>query len=138
MTPFPGCRADGQHVSLQPSSLHCWGKAPWRGCAQPCCSGVGGWGMEWWGGNTTLLAIDRAKRMALGSPFSGAVACRDRQEGSELGCLCPLHSKPQTQPLVAECTRPPGQMRRDKSCWPWQVGQSPEALLTPTKVLSDS
>lgn len=73
-----------------------------------------------------------AKRIVPGSPFSGAVACGDRQEGNESGCLCPRHIRPQTQPGVPECTRPPGQLRLGiKSCWPWQVGQSPEALSTP-------
>lgn len=69
--------------------------------------------------------------MGLSSPFSGAVACGDRQEGNKLGCLCPRRMAPQTQPGVAECRKLPGQLRLGtKSCWPWQGGQSPEASST--------
>lgn len=117
---------DRWSVGFPPAcSLPCWGEAQVsRGCpstalllgveTQPCWLLIG------------------AKRIVPGSPFSGAVACGDRQEGNESGCLCPRHIRPQTQPGVPECTRPPGQLRLGiKSCWPWQVGQSPEALSTP-------
>lgn len=91
-----------------------------------------GWEQPCW----LLIGV---KRMVLGSPFSGAVACGDRQEGNELGCLCPRHMEPQTQPGVAECRKPPGQLRLGtKSCWLWQGEQLPEALSTPAKMFHDS
>lgn len=92
-----------------------------------------------WMGTQPCWLLIGVKQMALGSPFSGAVVCGDRQEGNEQGCLCSRHAEPQTRPGVAECRKPPGQLTLGtKSCWPWHRGQSPEVLLTPAKMLSNS
>lgn len=124
-----GCWAAGQRVSLQPGHFIVGVKQEYQEDAHRLL-GVGA--QPRW----LLVGV---KQMVLASPFSGAVACGDRQEGNDLGCLCPRPIKPQPQPGVAEFARPPGQLRLGtQSSWPWQGGQSPEALLTPAKVLRDS
>ena len=82
--------------------LHCWGCS--RGVKRVVKTLCPGWEQPCW----PLIGV---KRMVFGSSFSGAVACGDRQEGNELGCLCPRQREPQTQPGVAECWKPPGQLR---------------------------